>query len=335
MSSYNNLVDIIDETEKRQNKLNESLKNDERIPDPKKANILIEENNNNDDECIKKSVSDKRKETFGECSVKSRFIQNGTEDSNYQELTRKVSLMRNGLTDRSFLSWLRILLLAVFWWCFVIGFFCLCFFLMNMILYGSDNDEQPYFARDFVKYPGILDQPGLNIKCLNREKSENCDTTELAVSVNKIFNFKPVPFTKDEIPKELSEKLESLGAHEGLLEKNIYVTCEGRKDKDKDNLKGMKIGRPNSSDSLGIDVSVFPWSAQRNPWPYVYFDLSKTKVVLDKTTQRVFIECKAWAKNIDIEDRFVNKRTPRGGAVAVFCFDDGMIVKTEDCDDRS
>jgi len=331
MSSYNNLVDITDATEKRQNKLNEVLKHDERISDSMKANILVKENNNNDDECIKKSISEKRKEAF----VISRFIQNGTEDSNNQ-LTRKVNLMRNGLTDRSFLSWLRILLLTVFWWCFVIGFFCLCFFLMNIILYGSDNEEQPYFARDFVKYPGILDQPSLNIKCLNREKSDNCDTTELAVSINKIFNFKPVPFTKDEIPKELSEKLKSLGAHEGLLEKNtIYVTCEGRKDEDKENLKGMKIGMPNSRDSLGIDVAVFPWSAQRNPWPYVYFDLSKTKVVLDKTKQSVFIECKAWAKNINREDRFVNKRTPRGGVVAVFCFDDGMIVKTEDCDDRS
>merc|ERR1711887_53003 len=95
----------------------------------------------------------------------------------------KPVLLKGGLLDRSLLSWIRILFVTAVWWSFVIGFFCLCFFLMNLIIYGADNDIQPYFVRDFKKYPGILNQPSLNIECLNSEDmtSPKCDTTKLVI----------------------------------------------------------------------------------------------------------------------------------------------------------
>ena len=86
-------------------------------------------------------------------------------DKKPNENTMKPKMMKNGLIDRPLTSWIRILLVTTIWWSFVAGFFCLCFFLMNQIIYGS---------QDFETYPGILyslysfdilNQPSLNIKC--------------------------------------------------------------------------------------------------------------------------------------------------------------------------
>ena len=244
------------------------------------------------------------------------------------ENVKKPKMMKNGLFDRPFLSWIRILSVTAAWWSFVIGFFCLCFFLMNLIIYGSD-DIQPYFVRDFKKYPGILNQPSLNIMCLNNEEmtSPSCDTTKLVIRVNKIFNFKPDPYAKDERPRELNDILTNLGVAEGLLEDQVYVTCEGRKQEDKKNLQGMKL------DTAGMSVDEFPWTAEKESWPEVILDLSNTKIVVGKYKDAVAMECRAWAKNIEREDRHVDKKTPRGGALAVFCFNKGRVVKTEDCNE--
>jgi len=248
---------------------------------------------------------------------------------------KKPKMMKNGLIDRPFLSWVRILIVTAVWWGVVFGFYCLCFFLMHLVLYGSGNDAQPYFARDFKKYPGILNQPGLNIACLKPKETninEGCNTAELSISVNKILNFKPNPFSKEELPDGLEDKLKNLGvAKENIIEKMIYVTCEGRKEEDKDNLEGMKIS---GESTLGIKVDRFPWTVDTEDWPQVSFDLSSTKVVMDKLKNtKVSVECRAWDKNINREDRHVDKMTPRGGALSVICFDGGKIAKTGDCDD--
>jgi len=260
---------------------------------------------------------------------------NDKNDDSIDESVKKPKMMKNGMTDRPFLSWIRILSVTAVWWSFVIGFFCLCFFLMNLIIYGADNDIQPYFVRDFKKYPGILNQPSLNIECLNSEDmtSPKCDTTKLVIRVNKIFNFKPDPYSKDERPRELNDKLTNLGVTEGLLENQVYVTCEGRKQQDKDNLQGMKVSRDNPGDSAGMSVDVFPWTDEKKSWPKVTFDLSNTTIVTGDKKDTVFMECRAWAKNIERENRHVDKKVPRGGALAVLCFNKGKIVKTEDCDE--
>jgi len=246
---------------------------------------------------------------------------------------KKPKMMKNGITDRSFSRWIRILVVTAVWWGFVFGFYCLCFFLMYLVLYGSGNDAQPYFPRSFMKYPEIFVQPGLNIKCLmSRETNtmESCNTTELSVSVNKIFNFVPYPYIQGEFPDEVVDELKRLGiALKGLERNMMFVTCDGRKQEDKDDLEGMKI----SSGSRGIRIDKFPWTVDTEDWPQVSFDLSSTKVVMDKKKKKVSVECRAWAWNIDTEDRFVDKMTPRGGALSVFCFDNGKIVKIKDCDD--
>ena len=251
-------------------------------------------------------------------------------DDSLNEGRKKPKMMKNGLKDRHFLSWIRILSVTAVWWGFVLGFVFLCFFLMNLIIYPSD-DSQPYFARSFQKYPGILNQPSLNIMCLTPEKTkESCNTNELVIRVNKIFNFKPDPY--DGRPKELDEKLADLGVAELVVDNQVYVTCEGVKQEDKDNLNGMKI-RTNVGDTTEIRVSVFPWTdAKPSQWPQVIMDLKNTEVVKRKKKKtKVVMECKAWARNIETEDRHVDKRTPRGGVLAEFCFNEGRIVKTEDC----
>jgi len=255
-------------------------------------------------------------------------------DDSSNEGRKKPKMMKNGLKDRHFLSWIRILSVTAVWWGFVLGFVCLCFFLMNLIIYPSD-DSQPYFARSFQKYPGILNQPSLNIMCLTPEKTkESCNTNELVIRVNKIFNFRPDPLTKDERPKELNDKLAILGVADIVEDNQVYVTCEGGNQEAKDNLKGMKIRTNNTGDTAGIPVSGFPWiDVKSSQWPQVIFDLNNTEVVKQKKEKtKVVMECKAWANNIEREDRHVDKRTPRGGVLAEFCFKKGNIVKTEDCD---
>jgi len=272
-----------------------------------------------------------------------KLIKLKKENESNDDSIKKPNMMKNGLFDRPFLSWIRIFLVTAIWWSFVAGFFCFCFFLMNEILYGSNKSVQPYFARTFMKYPGILNQPSLNIMCLkskvdNIRTKENCDTAELSVSVNKIFNFVPVPYAKDNLPKELVEKLQSLGVtEEGMLQDGktmVYVTCEGRKQEDIDSLEGMIIRTKISGETSGIDVTEFPWTPETDniSWPQVSFDLSSSKVIKDMTKKKVVMTCKAWAENIDREDRNVDKKTPRGGVLAVFCCNKGRIVKTEDCD---
>ena len=260
---------------------------------------------------------------------------NNIGDTN-EKKKKKPKMMKNGLKDRPLKSWIRILTVTAVWWSFVIGFFCLCFFLMHEILYSSEKNTQPYFSRNFMKYPGILNQPSLNILCLKSEKEQvkKCDTAELSISVNKIFNFVPEPFAKEELPEELKVKLNTLGvAVSELPDNQVYVTCDGRKQEDKDNLEGMKI----KPDEAGINAVEFPWTEEKQSWPQVSLDLSNSKVVMAKHKDKVkvFMECKAWAKNIEREDRFVDKKTPRGGLLVAFCFQNGEIEimkKLGECD---
>ena len=240
-----------------------------------------------------------------------------------EDTVDKPKMMKGGLKDRPLLSWIRILLVTTTWWIFVGGFVCLCFFLMNHILYGSD-DTKPYFVRNFLKYPGILQQPGLNIKCLWEDVS--CDTTMLTIGINKIYNFMPEAFAEDEHPDDMKDELKKLGVTDLPMD-HVFVTCGGRKQDDKDNLEGMKIkGAP------GFPVAEFPWTGEESWITGVSLDLSNTTVVRNNGKQKVEMVCKAWVKNIETGERFVNKKSPRGGALSSLCFEAGRIVFTEDCD---
>jgi hypothetical protein len=254
------------------------------------------------------------------------------DESKTEETKEKPMMMKGGLRDRHILSWIRILLVTAIWWVFVAGFFCLCFLLMNQILYGS-KDTQPYFVRNFMKYPGILDQPGLNIKCRNLmrgEEDSSCDTTSLSIGINKIYNWKPETFTNEDNPEtsiyvgtaNMKEDLKKMGVTELPTEDLVYVTCNGRKQEDKDNLEGIKmIGVP------GFNVDGFPWMGKNETWlKPLSLDLSNSAAAKSNAKRRVFMECRAWAKNIKMGERFVDKKVPHQGGLAVLCFEDGKII---------
>eukprot|EP00092_Neocalanus_flemingeri_P039013 GFUD01042469.1.p1 GENE.GFUD01042469.1~~GFUD01042469.1.p1 ORF type:complete len:314 (+),score=89.58 GFUD01042469.1:135-1076(+) len=291
------------------------------------------------------SHSTKSSESLQRMSSKSKDAADGVE----AEEKPAPKMMKGGIRDRSLKSWIRILLVSTVWWAFVAGFTSLCFLLMNEILYGSD-DAMPYFARDFAKYPGILDQPGLNIKCESEGKEDRkssaqqagCNTNSLSIGINKIYNWKPETYntTKDnpevnihEGKANMKEDMKEMGVGT-FPEKNlVYVTCNGRKQADKDNLKGMKVtGLP------GFEADGFPWLGKNSSKTWlktVTVDLSSSHVAKSSSPSKVFMECRAWAKNIKLEERFVDKKVPNGGGLIVLCFDGhGKIVnigKDADC----
>ena len=247
-------------------------------------------------------------------------------------------MMKGGLRDRPFLSWMRIMLVTASWWAFVIGFTSLCFFLMYKVIYGS-NDTEPYFARNFLKYPSILHQPGLNIKCrklldtvTGEYVNSSYNTTLLSIGINRVYNWEPKTYTNQDYPRVegevyMKDDLEAMGWWD-VPANLVYVTCNGREQADKDNLKGMKITR-----SPGFEAYLFPWlgtdNEERQKWlERVTVDLAGSKVAKsysDNTS--VFLECRAWARNIKLEKRFVDKKIPNGGGLAILCFKDGKIAK--------
>jgi len=236
-------------------------------------------------------------------------------------------MMKGGLRDRPILSWIRIMFVTSFWWLFVGGFFALSFFFMEEILQQFDG-AQPYFVRNFLKYPGILHQPGLNIKC----SSTSCEDNLLIVQINKIYNWRPLPYTKEDNPEtdihvgkaNMKTDLAELGKASFVEDNLVYVTCNGRKEADKDNLKGMKIrGQP------GFDAAEFPWLGKQNStWlEPVLVDVGSSKVVKEAGSRVVvFLECRAWARNIELQQQTVDKKVPNGGGLAVLCFENGKII---------
>ena len=148
----------------------------------------------------------------------------------------------------------------------------------------------------------------------------------LTIGINKIYNFMPEAFAEDEHPDNMKDELKKLGVTELPMD-HVYVTCGGRKQDDKDNLEGMTIkGAP------GFPVSEFPWTGEESWITGVSLDLSNTAVVRNNGKQKVEMVCMAWAKNIETEERFVNKKSPRGGALSSLCFEAGRIVFNKDCD---
>jgi len=240
-------------------------------------------------------------------------------------------MLKGGLLDRPVASWIRILLVTTVWWLFVAGFFSLCFFLMFNILYGSEdfsNMNPPYFMKNLDKYPNIFVQPGLSISC---KEKENCGGTSLRVTVNKIFNFKPEVLKSEDYPKELKESLEAL-TDQSSFDNQLLITCDGKKDKDKEALKGIKIrGDP------GVPVETFPWAGKKDWEQGVEFDLSDSPAVKDNKKLDVTIICRAWAANIDRTNRQVDDVTVYGGGISLLCFKNGKVDRlstySKGCDD--
>jgi len=236
-------------------------------------------------------------------------------------ITRKqVTLYKGGIRDRPIGSWIRILIVVGLWWLFVFGFTALCFFLMDLILYGS-NDEIPYFVRNPGKYPNILSQPGLNITCLE---------TSCNVTINKMFLWTPEPYdlSKDSPSVKLEDGTEfklKLVASD-LNFKGIYVTCYGETEKGRKNLEGLKLDKP------GYAKDAFPWTekgGQNKEERTVIVDLADTNAIKGKDP--VTLMCQAWARNINTEAVFVDSGRPNGGGALLICFGGG---KVKNCDEE-
>jgi len=201
----------------------------------------------------------------------------------------------------------------------------LSFILATCMMYRADS-SQPYFS--ISHYPGILTQPGLNIRCSNllnhgKDINRDCDTNLLSININKMFNWKPVPYTMEDHPETMKEGLKELEIPLPMPENFIFVTCNGREEQDKENLQGMRV-----TSLPGFPASGFPWMGNPASWQEpVTLDLSNSQVARSKNNTVVFMECRAWARNIQHTVRFVDRKIPNGGGLAVLCFGGGKIVK--------
>jgi len=240
-------------------------------------------------------------------------------------------MMKGGIKDRPWFSWIRILLVTVLWWLLVFGFFSLCYFLTYEILYGSE-DSQPYFVRDFGKYPKVLKQPGLNIEW---DPSQDAGSSlTFKIGINRIYNWKPEVYTNKDNPEveahgrliNMKEDLKEMGFSSQLPDKLVFVTCSGKKEDDVAQLKGMKvIGKP------GFSAEGFPWNGTKENWlKPIEIDLDDTVAAKDNTDNKikVIMECRVWDKNVDLAVRQVDVLVPNGGALATLCFCHGRIIKT-------
>jgi len=293
--------------------------------------MLRRNNNNNKKEMVELVDSSSGNSSHDSLPNIAKCTQpNCTVDKKKPEANSKPAprMMKGGLRDRPIFSWFRIMFVTSVWWLFVGGFFALSFFFMEEILYKTTNGVQPYFVRNFLKYPGILHQPGLNIKC----NSSGCEDNLLSIQINKIYNWRPLTYTKEDNPEtdihvgkaNMKKDLSELGIPSDVQENLVYVTCNGRKENDKDNLKGMKIrGQP------GFDAAMFPWPGKESStWLQpVVVDVGSSKVVKEARSRvLVFMECRAWARNIELQQKTVDKKVPNGGGLAVLCFENGKII---------
>jgi len=258
--------------------------------------------------------------------------------SNTQRTKQKTpKMMKGGVLDRPWFSWLRILLVTLMWWGFVFGFFSLCYFLTYEILYGS-NENQPYFVRNFAKYPGVFVQPGLHIEW---NKDDARSKLVFQIGINKVYDWKPETYKENDNPEieglgrkiNMKEDLKEMNYSSKLIDRLVYVTCSGKNKDDVAELKGMKVlTRP------GFKIKLFPIPyyafGTKKKWGMkpVKIDLADTEVVNDKTDKKtkVIMECRLWSKNVDLAVRQVDEQVPNGGALAILCFCQGRIIKTNE-----
>jgi len=229
------------------------------------------------------------------------------------------------------------LFLTFLWWGFVYGFFTLCYYLTYEVLYGLD-DSRPYFASNLTKYPGVFVQPGLHIEW---NKDDARSKLVFQIGINKVYDWKPETYKENDNPEieglgrkiNMKEDLKEMNYSSKLIDPLVYVTCSGKNKDDVAQLKGMKVlTRP------GFKTKGFPWNGTKvngtkvNWMNLVEIDLDDTVVANCKTDNKikVIMECRVWAKNVDLAVRKVDEQVPNGGALAILCFCQGRIIKTNE-----
>jgi len=106
----------------------------------------------------------------------------------------------------------------------------------------------------------------------------------LLLKLNRIYGWKPEPFVErpDSFPKGIQ-----------FTPGNLFITCEGQHDADKEHLGPLSYHPPN-----GIETKYYPFLNQpgyQSPYVMVHFKEPKLNTL-------IYVECKAWAKNIE-QDR--------------------------------
>ena len=110
----------------------------------------------------------------------------------------------------------------------------------------------------------------------------------ILIKLNRIYGWKPEPhqWRPADYPEEAP-----------FTAGNIQITCEGQHDPDKEHLGPVEYFPPN-----GIDVKYYPFFNQpgyQSPYVMVHFKNPKRNTL-------IYIECKAWAKNVE-HDRYNRK----------------------------
>ena len=141
-----------------------------------------------------------------------------------------------------------------------------------------------------------------------------------------MFNWMPEPYTRKDdhaVMANMKEDMKEMGMTSAVSDSLVYVTCNGRTQVDKDNLQGMKM-----TSLPGFPIGGFPWLGNNESWlEPVTLDLGSSLVAKRKNNTQVYLECRAWAKNIQHKERVVDKKIPNGGVLAVLCFYGGKIYK--------
>ncbi|XP_035228403.1 sodium/potassium-transporting ATPase subunit beta-like [Stegodyphus dumicola] len=116
------------------------------------------------------------------------------------------------------------------------------------------------------------------------------------LKINRIFNWKPVPYTNDTFPPTMPDYLRA-----AYNPNYVYISCQGENAADKENIGPVKYYPENGA----IPKYYFPFTnldGYLSPFVFVHFENPQAGVLIN-------IECKAWAANIE------HDRTDRLGSV--------------------
>eukprot|EP00091_Calanus_sinicus_P010758 TRINITY_DN24779_c0_g1_i1.p1 TRINITY_DN24779_c0_g1~~TRINITY_DN24779_c0_g1_i1.p1 ORF type:complete len:145 (-),score=35.13 TRINITY_DN24779_c0_g1_i1:30-464(-) len=144
-----------------------------------------------------------------------------------------------------------------------------------------------------------------------------------------MFNWKPEPYTSEDDYPEIGQYEEG-HARDGddipCSGRSCYVTCNGRRQVDKENLQGMKMTRPSR-----VPVGGLPWLGNKESWlEPVTLDLGLNSLVGlrgKKQQPRLYLECRAMAKNIPARGEGGGQEDSNGGALATLCFMEARFIK--------
>ena len=227
---------------------------------------------------------------------------------------------------RTPLSWLKLILTTSFYYCLLIGMVYGFYLLFVKVEYGTIDRIQGAplaHAPPGSIWPTIMKFPDLNIRYEPRE-CRYC----MSVSMNRVLFWEPEVYTGQnpandtELSKhlqELEEAMKKTGSTLDYSEKMAFVTCDGKDNESKEMLDGLKF-RLNTNKNMtspGFYMRQFPYRRDEGEsWKKIILDLSDTRFVsqLQNNKERIKMQCRAWASNIQQDERQSYKGRTRGGA---------------------